>query len=99
MTSRARLVTTSIAVIAALVCIGELLSPRWRLTDVQHVPDLPTVPQPTSETIAQPRNEVAEEPVTIEVPGDRLEGRIVRPAGAGTVPGGGSGVGRRRHHG
>ncbi len=86
MTSRARLVTTSIAVIAALVCIGELLSPRWRLTDVQHVPDLPTVPQPTSETIAPPRNEVAEEPVTIEVPGDRLDGLIVRPAGAGRFP-------------
>ena len=43
-------------------------------------------PQPTSETIAQPRNEVAEEPVTIEVPGDRLDGRIVRPAGAGRFP-------------
>ena len=87
MNSVARVVTASIAAIAALVCVGELVSPRWRLTDVQHVPDLPTVnPQSATETMPQPRHEVVEEPVTVEVPGDRLAGRIVRPAAPGRFP-------------
>ena len=87
MNSVARVVTASIAAIAALVCVGELISPRWRLTEAQHVPDLPTVnPQPATETVPQTRNEVAEEPVAIEVPGDRLEGRIVRPDSPGRFP-------------
>ena len=87
MNSVARVVTASIAAIAALVCVGELVSPRWRLTDAQHVPDLPTVnPQPAAETVPQFRHEVVEEPVTVEVPGDRLQGRIVRPDAPGRFP-------------
>jgi uncharacterized protein len=82
-----RLVGISLAAVAALSCLGWLTSPRWRLTEASHVPQLPAVkPQPSVETQDRPAGDVVEEPTTIQVTGDRLDARIVRPARPGTYP-------------
>lgn len=83
----ARLVGISLAAVAALSLLGWLTAPRWQLTEAAHEPDLPAVePQPSAETKALPRLSVVEEATTIDVVGDRLDARIVRPAQPGTYP-------------